>query len=314
MTNPELTAARAAVPEIEAAETRLQAAKELLSDVPHTEAPDAARARVLDEAASVFLTGAAWPKDVGKRAVKAYADADAVLMERQARQLVVRRAEHALYDAESDHTSDALTHLGKRLATLLSDARTALATVGSVSTAEAAIEAGAGVVEAWSRLRALVQDVSAVREAQWSLLRGPKMPGAPAGGDWRGREWRRAGFGHVRSLRPEEAPEDVRKVMCDVTGRLSLEYLRWLAGREDAYVPASEDEFAADVLSLTTPVVYGDDDRPVDMSPMVLPAREYRPSAVYEHSTPPQMDYAAPKSPAPMPNATPGDPAPPTYF
>ncbi|MEU3986249.1 hypothetical protein AB0F77_40385 [Streptomyces sp. NPDC026672] len=312
MSNPELAAARRAVPEIEAADNRLDAAKELLAEAPHAESPDAAREAVITKAAEDFLSGVAWPKDIGKRAAKAYDDADAVLVDRQARQIAVRRAEFAVYDAVDRHTEDALTYLGTRLEALLSDARSAFGIVGDVSTAEAAIEAGADVVAAWSRLRTLVDDVSNLRAAQWALLRGPQVPGTPAhGGDWRGREWLRAGFGHVRTLSPDEAPEGVRRVLRDVSKRVTQEYLRWLASRDDAYVPGSEDELAGDVAVLTTPISLNDSGQPADYyEPRVRPERPGRPAEIYPHSQTPQLDYAGPTPAAPKPNATVADEAP----
>ncbi|MET8960959.1 hypothetical protein ABZX69_15965 [Streptomyces sp. NPDC004074] len=314
MTNPELAAARASVPEIADAERKLQAAKELLADAPHAEAPDAAREAVIAKAAEDFLSGVAWPTDIGKRAAKAYDEADAALVDRQARQLAVKRAEWAVYEAVELYTEDALAYLGTRLEELLSDARTALETVGSVSTAEAAIEAGAAVVTAWSRLRTLAHDVGNLRTAQWDLLRGPRVPGAGVGGDWTARQWMNKGFGHVRGLHPDEAPEEVRAALRD--RRVTVDYLRWIAARDDAYVPVSEDELMGDVAVLTTPVSLSDSGQPADYSPVELPAREYRPSGVYEHSTTPNLDGSQILPAKPKPTATVADPKPrvPTYF
>ncbi|MFD8028971.1 hypothetical protein ACFV3F_09440 [Streptomyces sp. NPDC059717] len=314
MTNPELAAARASVPEIADAERKLQAAKVLLADAPHAEAPDAAREAVIAKAAEDFLSGVAWPKDLGKRAAKAYDEADAVLVDRQARQLAVQQAEWAVYEAVELYTEDALAFLGTRLEELLSDARTALETVGSVNTADAAIEAGVDVVAAWSRLQSLVRDVHSVREAQWTLLRGPKIPGAPAGGDWPSRQWMNKGFGHVRGLHPDEAPEAVRAALRD--RRVTLDYLRWIAARDDGYVPSSESALEGDVALLTTPISFDDSDRLVDMSPVELPPRPTRPAEVYPHSTTPHMDYSQPVPNKPKPNATVADAPPyePSYF
>ncbi|MFE9496313.1 hypothetical protein [Streptomyces collinus] len=307
-TNPELVAARASVPEIDAAEKMLDAAKALLAEASVDDSPDAAREAVIERAADAFLSGGAWPKDVGTKAVKAYADADAVLVERQARLRVVKRAEWALYEALDGHTDAALAYLGTRLAELLSDARTALEVVGSARSAEDAIDAGADAVAAWSRLRGIMRDVGQVREAQWSLLRGPRTPGAPSGGDWTARQWMNQGYGHVRGQRPDEAPEAVREAIR--ARRVDLAYLRWLCARDDAYVPASEEQLTDDVTVLSVPDTI---DTAADWSPTVLPPLKGRPSEVYPHSAAPQMDYSAPPSPAPTSNATPGDPVPPTY-
>ncbi|MFL4902767.1 hypothetical protein ACJ6WF_06185 [Streptomyces sp. MMS24-I2-30] len=317
ITNPELAAARSSVPAIDEAERRLKAARTLLADASHTVGPDEARHAVLEEAAEAFIADGSWPKDVGKRAAKAFDDAQAIALDRQARQRAVMRAEWGVYNALDDHTEDALAFLGARLAELLTAARSAFETVGGARSAEDVIDAGPDAVAAWSRLRELTRDVGNVRTAEWDLLRGPKVPGSPVGGDWRGRTWRIQGFGHVKDTHPDEAPDDVRKVMRDVSGRVTLEYLRWLAFHDGAYVPASEDALESDVLCLTTPVAYDDADHPVrDFSPVELPARGYRPSKIFEHSTTPNLDGREDLPAKPVPNATVDDPKPftPTYF
>ncbi|MEV6055006.1 hypothetical protein [Streptomyces sp. NPDC052107] len=251
------------------------------------------------------LSGGSWPKDVGTKAAKTYADADAVLVERQARQRAVTKAEWLLHDALSDHAGKALAYLGKRLDDVLSAARTAVEAIGGARTAEDVIEAGGDAVAAWTRLRELTQDLENIRQAQWSLL-APRTPGHGAGNaDSRVHVWRRAAAGHVRGLNAADAPAFVRDAI--ITGRVTLEFLRWTASQEGAYVPRSDDEIEADIAA-SRPDAFGGD--AVDITPAELPARGYEPSKTFEHSTAPHLDASSPTPPKPTPNATVGDPTP----
>ncbi|SEC33369.1 hypothetical protein SAMN04490357_1745 [Streptomyces misionensis] len=306
MNNPELAAARAAVPQIATAEKLLQAAKELLTKAPVEESPEAAREAVIERAADAFLAGGAWPKQVGHDAAKAYAEADVALIERQARQRAVIRAEWAVHDALTDHSSAALEHLGKRLEEVLSAARTAFETIGGARTAEDVISAGGDAVAAWTRLRELTADLENIRRAQWILLAAPRVPGGSASDrDARVHLWKRAAAGHVRGLNPDTAPAFARDAI--LTGRVTLEFLRWTATQEGAFVPTSDDEVEAEIATSRPDASDGEG---LDISPAVVPAREYRPSQVYDHSTAPHLDASQPTPAKPTPNATVGDPAP----
>ncbi|MFF4931002.1 hypothetical protein ACFY2H_19160 [Streptomyces griseofuscus] len=305
-TNPELTAARAAVPQIAAAEKLLQGAKELLTEATVDESPEAAREAVIERAADAFLAGGTWPKQVGQDAAKAYADADVALIERQARQRVVTRAEWALHDALSDHSSAALEHLGKRLEEVLSAARSAFEAIGGARTAEDVIEAGGDAVAAWTRLRELTVDLENIRRAQWVLLAAPRIPGGSASdADTRVHVWRHAAAGHVRGLSRSTAPAFVRDAI--TTGRVTLEFLRWTASQEGAHVPTSDEDVEADI-AMSKPDAAGGEVK--DITPAELPAREYRPSKTYSHSTAPHLDASQPMPAKPTPNAHVSDPAP----
>ncbi|GGN38156.1 hypothetical protein [Streptomyces fuscichromogenes] len=313
ITNPELTAARAAVPEIADAERRLQAAEKLLDGAPTTVEPHAARNAVLDEAADAFMADKPWPKDVGKRAAKAFEDAEATELEFLARKGAVTRAEWALYEALDAGTEDVLSALGARLSELLDEARSDFTALRGANSAEAAIEAGGDAVAAWSRLRGIVQSVGHVRASQWEVLRGPTAPGEGMRGDWHGRNWRLQGFGHVQRTHPDEVPDAVRAVMRDVSGRVDMGYVRWLVAQEDAYVPASVDALEGDIAVLTVPA--GMEDWP-DISPRELPTRPGRPGDVYAHSRAAHLDISQPAPPKPKPTAAHPDGEPTTrdYF
>ncbi|RRQ89707.1 hypothetical protein [Streptomyces griseofuscus] len=305
-TNPELTAARAAVPQIEAAEKQLQAAKDLLTKAPVGDSPEAAREAVIERAADAFLADGTWPKQVGQDAAKAYAEADAALIERQARQRVITRAEWSLHDALTDHSSAALEYLGKRLEEVLSAARSAFEAIGGARTAEDVIEAGGDAVAAWTRLRELTTDLENLRRAQWVLLAAPRTPGGSASdADTRVHVWKRAAAGHVRGLNRSEAPAFVREAI--TTGRVTLEFLRWTATQEGAFVPTSDDEVEAEI-AMSKPGAYEGEVR--DVTPAELPARERRPSKVFSHSVAPHLDASQPTPAKPTPNATVSDPAP----
>ncbi|MBW8796883.1 MAG: hypothetical protein JF597_25780 [Streptomyces sp.] len=299
-TNPELTAARAAVPEIKAAEERLQAAKQLLADAPPAEDPHAARDAVLDEAADAFMADKPWPKDVSKRAAKAFDEAEAAGLELQARRRAVSRAEWAQYEALDAHKEDVLARLGDRLSELLSDARSAFTALRGANSAEAAIDAGEDAVAAWTRLRGIVQSVGELRAAQWEAIRGPRAPGEALSGEMPGAKWRRQGFGHVQHTHPDDVPADVRPALRDMSGRVSLAYVRWLATCDDAYVPASLDELEGDVAVLTVPAGMEDWE---DISPREYPALKGRPGDVYPHSRAPHPDASQPAPLPPKPTA-----------
>jgi hypothetical protein len=311
--NPELDAARSSVPEIDAAERRLTAAKELLADVRYTGNPEQARDAVLDEAAAAFVAGGTWPTDLATRASRAYDAEEVASLERQGRQRAVTRAEWNLYEAVSDHSSAALEFLGARLADVLSDAQSAFQALGGANSAEDAISAGPDAVAAWTRLRTLTRNLEQVRQAQWSILRGPRVPGGSAGdADSRVHVWKRQGHGHVRGLNPSDAPAFVREAIR--TDQVSLQFLHWTASQEGAYVPRSDEELEADIAT-SKPDAFEGEVR--DVTPVELPARQAsRPADVYGHSRAPHLDASQPAPAKPVPNATVADPASsaPTYF
>ncbi len=265
-TNPELTAAWATVPEVAKAQERHTAAVKLRRDFPRKSTPAEALAGVQNAAIATFTETGKWPTTFARDAAKAYADA--LVWEAEA--LALRRLEEqtkanaeGLRDALS---VDVLTHLGNRLGEILDAARTAGATLGDVTTAEQAIEAGGDVQDAWRRMTALLRDYGNVRGAQWDVLRAVNFSDEQA----RMRAWMADGHGEVRGIRIDDVPPHVADVMR--SRAYTVEYLAWIAQSGAGYVPTSfadlEDEATAGDL---IDVMAGADGPVFDMSPRVTP-------------------------------------------
>jgi hypothetical protein len=268
MSNPELVAALATVPEIERTENLLDEAKARLRDHPHGSVPDVARNDVINAVVVGFQADGSWPSDVGKRASKAYMTALEWEAERTARKHAVESTELLAYDTRQAYAGDALDHLGARLAEVLSDAREAAEALGDVRSAGAAIKAGEAATAAWGRLQILVTDLANIRAAQWALLDPGPRPRSIAGDDDTDerrqlREWRRQGYGEVQGARAD--------------GARTEEYLLWLAHVGTAYVPTSFADLEADVVAATEPTAYDDStERVVDYSPRVTREPDYK--------------------------------------
>ncbi|MER7575283.1 hypothetical protein [Streptomyces sp. NPDC126514] len=253
------------------AQERHEEAVKLRREFPRGKPPAEALAGVQDDAIATFTATGKWPADYAKRAAKAHADA--LVWESAA--LALRRLEDATKAAAEDLrdslSPDVLTHLDGRLTEILDAARDAGETLGDVTTAEQAIEAGGDVLDAWRRLTSLLKDYRNVRDAQWDVLR------AVSGMDERSRVvlWRDAGHGEVKDVRVEDIPPHIRSVM--QSRAYTIEYLVWVARSGSAFVPASFDDLEFSVTAATEPTAY-DDHGPIrDMSPVVLPEREYKP-------------------------------------
>jgi hypothetical protein len=262
-TNPELSAALAVVPEIARTEALLEAAKKQLREHPRGTSPERARHDVIDAAVHTFQADGSWPKDIGKRAAKAYTEASEWEAERIARDLAKDSTELLAYDTRLLYSTDALMHLGTRLDDVLSDAREAAETLGDVRTADAAIKAGGAIVAAWGRLQGLVDDVVNIRAAQWHFLTPPLRPRSIAGdGDTEEhrnlREWKGDGHGEVRGIRPSDVPAFALDAMR--SKRYTPTYVLWLTGTGAAYVPTSYDDLKADVEASKEPVSYTDNE------------------------------------------------------
>ncbi|MGY4927734.1 hypothetical protein [Streptomyces sp. 900105755] len=256
ITDADLEAAYAAVPEIDEAARRLHAAKELSAGATGPGvSPEEARNAVFDEAADAFMSGGEWPKDLARRARKAFDETESASLDFMARRRAVERAELALYEAQIGHSSAALEHLGKRLDDVLSDARSAFEALRGANSAEAAIDLGGDAVEAWTRLRKLTGDLKQVRELQWAILRGPRLPGGGVEVDTPVHRWRTQGCGHVRGLNPNDMPAFAREAIR--TGNVTREFLQWTAS-QDAYVPKSAEEMEAEIAA-TMPNAFEDD-------------------------------------------------------
>ncbi|MFJ8808505.1 hypothetical protein [Streptomyces sp. NPDC102490] len=310
MSNRELDAALATVPDIARTRQLHEDAKKRLRDHPAGDVPDVARNNVIDGAVSTFQADGSWPADLGKRAAKAYTTAMEWEAERLARVRAKDATELLAYDTRQTLASDALAHLGTRLDAVLSDARKAAETLGDVRSADAAIKSGGAVVAAWSKVQSLTEDLTNVRQAQWTLLDPAPRPRSIVGeGDTderrRLREWKRQGYGEVRGHL-----DDVPTFVQDATrsGRYSEEVLLWLAGVDNAYVPTSFEDLR-DVAGLgdLVDVSAGADGPVVDYSPRVEPIRQPRPAQTYTHSRTPDVDFSQPVPNRPRVNSvTPG--------
>ncbi|WP_432159005.1 hypothetical protein [Streptomyces sp. bgisy153] len=306
MTNPELTAVLAKVPEIERTERLLDDARRRLREHPAGVGPDRARDDVINAAVASFQTDGKWPANIAKDAAKAHTAA----LEWEAERLARVRARDAMellaYDTRQALASDALEHLGTRLDEVLSDARKAAQTLGDVRSADDAIKAGGDVVTAWSTVQRLVTDLANIRAAQWALLDPGPRPRSIVGDDDTDerrnlREWKRAGYGEIRG-RLDDAPAFALEAMR--TQRYTEAYLLWLASVATAHVPASYSDLEADVMAATTPVAYDDASPVVDLSPRVVQTRQPRPAQVYPHSRTPHLDASQPTPARPKANAT----------
>ncbi|WP_086772403.1 hypothetical protein, partial [Streptomyces bobili] len=264
-TNIELTKAWATVPEVAEAQKRYEAAVKLSRDFPRGKSPAEALADVQNDAVATFTATGKWPADYAKRAAKAHADALVWESEAVALRHLEQRTKADAEDLRDSLSSDVLAHLDGRLREILDAAKDAGEALSDVTTAEAAIEAGGEVLDAWRRLTGLLKDLRNVRDAQWDVLR------AVTGDDERARLrlWLSAGHGEVRDVRVADIPGHIRSVM--QSRAYDVEYLVWLARSGAAFVPASFDDLEFAVTASTEPVSY-DDRGPVrDYSPAVTP-------------------------------------------
>ncbi|MFD3659229.1 hypothetical protein ACFWVF_01290 [Streptomyces sp. NPDC058659] len=308
VTNPELAAALATVPEIKRTDDVFEAAKRRLARHGAGEEPHRARDRVIDEAVQSFAATGRWPSDIGERAATAYADGMSWEAERLALKHAVEFTEDRATDAFESLAPDALAHLAGRLADVLSEALAASEKLSGARNAEEAIKAGGDAVEAWGRLQACVSDVANVRAAQWALLtpklRRGELPGSNEARNLATR-WRTAGHGEARGARADDVPEYVRNAARSKT--YSVASVLWLAESGAAYVPGSFEELAEEVEAATpAPIVY-DDHGPVTLRVTETPIPTPKAPDVYPHSTTPHLNHSDPAPDKPKANATPGD-------
>ncbi|WP_394435757.1 hypothetical protein [Streptomyces sp. SGAir0957] len=282
-TNPELRGAWATVPEVAEAQERYEAAVKLRRDFPRGMNPGEALAGVQRAAIDAFQGSGKWSSSFAKDAAKAHADAVVWEAEAVALNILEQRAKETAESTRDLFAVDVLEYLHGRLTKVLADAKSASETLGDVTTAEEALEAGADVQGAWRRLKALLQDYGNIKSAQWDVL------GAVAGMDRRAQlgQWQRAGFGELRDMRADDIPEHVRDVMR--SGAYTLEYLAFVAKSGAGYVPTSYEDVQTEAEPLVD-VMAGADDV-VDISPTVLPPLTYQPSTNPEHATAPQLSF-----------------------
>ncbi|MET9748966.1 hypothetical protein ABZZ92_25110 [Streptomyces ardesiacus] len=296
-TNPELVAAWATVPDVAKAQERHEAARKLRREFPRGKTPAEAVAAVQADAVARFADTGKWPTTFAKDAAKAHADALAWEAEAEALWSLERSTEAAAEHLRDSLSADVLAHLDGRLTEILDAAKSAAETLGDVTTAEQAIEAGADVQDAWRRLTGLVKEYRNVREAQWDVLR------SVSGEDQRARirGWRMQGHGEIKEVRMADVPARIVDAMA--SGAHDVETLVWIAQSGAGYVPESYDDLEFHVTTATEPVAY-DDHGPIDISPRVLPPLKPRPARVYPHSSTPHLDAAQPTPERPTANAS----------
>lgn len=300
-TNPELTAAWATVPDVAKAQERHEAAVKLRRDFPHGKTPAEALAAVQSDAIATFTSTGKWPSTFAKDAAKAHADALVWESEAAALYELERATKANAEDLRDSLSVDVLEHLGSRLTEILDAAKDAGETLGDVTTAEQAIEAGGDVLDAWRRLASLLKDYRNVRDASWDVLR------AVSGMDERSsmQRWRNEGHGEIKDVRMDDVPSHIRDVMR--SRAYTVEYLVWVAQSGSAFVPTSYDDLEFSVTASTEPLAYDDFGPIVDLSPRVTPARESRPAQTYTHSRTPHLDASQPTPVNPKPNAVHSD-------
>ena len=300
-TNPELTAAWATVPDVAKAQERHEAAVKLRRDFPRGRTPAEALTAGQAEAVAAFADTGKWPSTFAKDAAKAHADA----LVWEAEFIALRNLEDvtkaAAEDLRDSLSVDVLEHLHSRLDEILDAAKAAGETLGDVTTAEQAIEAGGDVLDAWRRLTSLLKEYRNIRDAQWDVLRA--VSGEEA--RMRTRRWRDAGHGEVKDVRVDEIPAHIRDVMR--SSAYTVEYLVWVAQSGSAFVPTSYDDLEFSVTASMEPMAYDDHGPLVDLSPRVLPSPTPRPAKTYTHSRTPHLDAFQPAPESPKANATHSD-------
>ncbi|WP_328536422.1 hypothetical protein [Streptomyces sp. NBC_00344] len=308
VTNPEEVAALATVPEIDRTVKLHADAKERFRKHPAGVAPDVARNAVIDDAVNSFTAEGAWPKDVGTKAAKAYADAQVWEAERLALNKAVDVTEHLADDSREMYAPDALKYLGTRLATVLEAARKDADKLGDVQSADQAITAGGDALKAWSTLQGLTTEYRNIKAAQWEFLAPVMRRGEMAGTHAERaqlRHWRGAGYGHLQGSL-DDVPPDVLEALR--TERYTVAALAHVARIGTGWVPQSFDDLKAEVESATAVPVWSDQGLMTrDMSPYVVEIRAPRPAAVYPHSTSPALDDSQPRPAAPKPTGTVSD-------
>lgn len=264
MTNPELTAAWAAVPEMAAVEAALASVRALITDATPAGDPEGARQAVIANAVAALCDGEALPKDLGKKAAEAFN----VALAAQAEWLALTSAERALKDRldteRSAYQDDALAVLGERLADILTEVRTIVARSGRIVDGDAAIAAGKTGVDDYGKLRALLARLEDTRAAQRSVLK--PLFGDDGNGSIRSEAYAR-GHDEVTGLSSDPAPADIVPMLTRKAPR-DLRYLIWLAECGRAWVPTSEVDLFAERMA---PDV-GEPDGPVrNYNPRVTP-------------------------------------------
>jgi hypothetical protein len=223
------------------------------------QSPNDARRAAINEAVASVRSGETLPKDIGKRAAKAYTDA----LEGESEGIALYEAAASLRNhldnlRQADGAELALEALGKRLAEFLADVKATAVDLNGARSAEQAIEFGGKAPEAWRLLTSMVPTLKNIREAQYDILR-------PLGDGQRLRQLREKGHFEVAGLAPNGVPSDILHSMA--SGHYDVNYLVYIANIGTAWVPSSFDELEAeDIVDVGAP-----DDSVIDYRPRVTP-------------------------------------------
>lgn len=268
LSNPELVRAIDAIPGLRHAERQLEALKEKTRGL-RLVTPDEARQAAVDEIVSATAGGSAFPRNAGERVHSAYVDAqkpyaDALVL------LAARKhlEDHIAHLRETENET-ALEALGESLAELLAEAAPYVATLGSVRSAEAAIEAGDEAAEAWRKSTVLVKRLVAIRNAQRDLLFPTTRDNGHLFDDHRRTvmDIHDAGHGEVAGFDPDEVPAFALAAVR--SRRFDVPYLAWLVTVGTAHVPTTWAALEEGAALLAGKRTYTDDG-PVWVDPQTV--------------------------------------------
>lgn len=254
--NPELEAVWGAEPHLE----NIKLARARISEYRDSREEPADVGAVTRDVVDALLAGEPVPKDLPKR-IKAAMDAEAVYQRETAVLLNVARSVENSDDRVRARAAHAgLARLHDRVVEIVAAAGEAQEVLGGVSSAEAALEAGAEATEAWRSLVSLSGQYRQVREAQRTLVTATGKRGLQGGlletlstvGEFRDydglwpRHQRKDPTGGMFSAR-RDAPSWVAAPPwpheADGSATRGPEFLLWAAAQDDnpLWVPSAEE-------------------------------------------------------------------------
>lgn len=254
--NPELEAVWGAEPHLE----NIKLARARISEYRDSREAPADVGAVTRDVVDALLAGEPVPKDLPKR-IKAAMDAEAVYQRETALLLNVARSVENSDDRVRARAAHAgLARLHDRVVEIVAAAGEAQEVLGGVSSAEAALEAGAEATEAWRSLVSLSGQYRQVREAQRTLVTATGKRGLQGGlletlstvGEFRDydglwpRHQRKDPTGGMFSAR-RDAPSWVAAPPwpheADGSATRGPEFLLWAAAQDDnpLWVPSAEE-------------------------------------------------------------------------
>lgn len=254
--NPELEAVWGAEPHLE----NIKLARARISEYRDSREAPADVGAVTRDVVDALLAGEPVPKDLPKR-IKAAMDAEAVYQRETALLLNVARSVENSDDRVRARAAHAgLARLHDRVVEIVAAAGEAQEVLGGVSSAEAALEAGAEATEAWRSLVRLASQYRQVRDAQRTLVTATGKRGLQGGlletlstvGEFRDydglwpRHQRKDPTGGMFSAR-RDAPSWVAAPPwpheADGSATRGPEFLLWAAAQDDnpLWVPSAEE-------------------------------------------------------------------------